>query len=1471
MKIWKKIVRLLVLLVLILPVVAMIAIQIPAVQTFAVGKLSDSLTRNLDGAAHVGKVYFSYPNSLILKDVDIIQGADDTVAHVGKLLIKLKATSLVLDEAVVRRFSLEDGRVNIHRLDDSTTNLSRLLAPWLESPSKTILPWSAFRLDRFTLKHIDVTTDELALQDINLDARKLRYSSDGATARIENLTLRKGDELAVQRLSVDAKYDTTGVTLRDFHYVDDYSSIDADLLGLSFQDFSDFSHFTDKVGISASLQPSRLDLRTIQPFMDLGGRQLALVVAGKVEGTVANLRSDRFRVTSDSGRTQLELNFQTRGLPDLNQARINANVVRGETTTQDLADILSGIMPGFNKASLTQYAPGETLSLTAHADGTPARLQTTAQLQAGTMGSAAVNAILNLASSHFQAEGTVSTSALEIGRILGSPSLGSLTCHTDLSFSTGKKNLSLDVEQLAIDHFTFNGYDYGGIVASASLEDGYLQADLWSNDPNIAVTGHGNAMLGGKKAGSHYQIDLDVRSANLHALNIDPRDSSIVSFSLAADIEQTPEGAFLGTADIRNLQASLPDQTYRIGDISVESQQFSDSYLVTLESVLLRGEYTGNIFVKDFAQEAIHLMYQDNLEHLFGGKHTQKEDVLHPDHFGSIDLHILDLQPFTGFFGPKLFVSPQSHIRAELQNIEVVCDLSSELTAYDRLLLHNIQLRCLTEGERIRAFVNADRLQFGGVLADNLDIDATADSLIDLRLAFHNEDDSGNRANLHTRFSFPTPEKDEYPVRVDLLPSELAIANHPWSLSPAVVRYRDKNIRIDNFSVSNGEQSLLVDGVVSESVTDTVRVMLNDFDLGTANSFLSKDFNLQGLLTGRGEAFAVLGPEKGLLFDMHARYVSVRDIEMGHFVLQSKWDDPEKQFKILLNNTLNGRHPIVANAAFQPADKTVSADVTLDSLALGFAEPLLTGLFTDMGGSLSGHIKASGPLNKISISSEGARLNNVAFTLDYTRVPYIADGPFSISDAGVTFDNVRLTDRFGHEGRLSGGLPYDHLKDIRLNIRLDLDDMMALNTTGHDNESFYGRAFADGTVRVMGSLNKINLNLNITPVGNSSIHIPVGASATKSHSLLTFINNEKKVSLIDSLILARQNPEKTEQSHTDINVNLRLNATPEAEIQVEVDKNTGDILKARGNGMIGITVTSSLFDIKGDYKVDSGSYHFGMLGITSRDFSIDPGGTISFNGDVMDSDLDMTATYRTKASINPLIADSSSVSTRRTVDCRIILTGKLSNPEIRFNIDIPDLDPTTQSRVEGALNTEDKRMKQTLALLVSGGFVPDEQSGIVNSTTLLFSNASEMMSSQLNKIFHQLDIPIDLGFNYQPSENGRDMFDVAVSTQLFNNRVIINGNIGNRQYMSSSNSDIVGDLDIEIKLNRQGQLRLTLFSHSADQYSNYLDQSQRNGAGIVYQEDFNSFKELWRKIFHIKNDERQALPDPNAPRPVRTE
>jgi hypothetical protein len=258
------------------------------------------------------------------------------------------------------------------------------------------------------------------------------------------------------------------------------------------------------------------------------------------------------------------------------------------------------------------------------------------------------------------------------------------------------------------------------------------------------------------------------------------------------------------------------------------------------------------------------------------------------------------------------------------------------------------------------------------------------------------------------------------------------------------------------------------------------------------------------------------------------------------------------------------------------------------------------------------------------------------------------------------------------------------------------------------------------------------------------------------------------------------------------------------------------------------------------------------MGLVSRDFEIQDGSSVRFNGELLESTLDINAIYKTKASLSTLIADTTSVSNRRNVECGISITERLSNPRLSFSIEIPDLDPTIKSRVESALSSDDKIQKQFLSLILSNSFLPDEQSGIVNNSSMLYSNVTEMLANQLSNIFQKLDIPLDLGLNYQPNEKGNDIFDVAVSTQLFNNRVVVNGSVGNKQYNTGGTQDVVGDLDIEIKLDRSGSFRLNVFSHSADSYTNFLDNSQRNGVGLTYQTEFNKFGQFVKGIFTSK-------------------
>jgi hypothetical protein len=315
-------------------------------------------------------------------------------------------------------------------------------------------------------------------------------------------------------------------------------------------------------------------------------------------------------------------------------------------------------------------------------------------------------------------------------------------------------------------------------------------------------------------------------------------------------------------------------------------------------------------------------------------------------------------------------------------------------------------------------------------------------------------------------------------------------------------------------------------------------------------------------------------------------------------------------------------------------------------------------------------------------------------------------------------------------------------------------------------------------------------------------------------------------------------------------VNINLTATPNADIQIIFDEKAGDIIKGRGNGNIRLSLDPSIdkFDLFGNYAIDQGNYLFTLQNIISKHFTIEPGSHISFNGNINKTTLDITAAYKTKASLSALLSDTSDIGNmRRNIDCRIRITGNLFSPDLNYKVEVQNLDAGTRAQVEAAMNSDEKMTRQFISLLTLGSFMPEDQSGI--SSINLSASASEILSNQLSNILTQLNVPLDLGFIYNTTANGNDAWDVAVSTQLFNNRLIINGAFGNAK---TYNSDFTSDIDVELKFDRQGRFRGKAFTHSADQFTNQIDNSQRSGIGFIFQEDFNSFNELFNRWFGRK-------------------
>jgi hypothetical protein len=144
------------------------------------------------------------------------------------------------------------------------------------------------------------------------------------------------------------------------------------------------------------------------------------------------------------------------------------------------------------------------------------------------------------------------------------------------------------------------------------------------------------------------------------------------------------------------------------------------------------------------------------------------------------------------------------------------------------------------------------------------------------------------------------------------------------------------------------------------------------------------------------------------------------------------------------------------------------------------------------------------------------------------------------------------------------------------------------------------------------------------------------------------------------------------------------------------------------------------------------------------------------------------------------------------------------------------------------------------------------------------NNTSELLSNQLNNMLSKVLKDVNLGVNYQPADaTNKEEVDIAVSTQLFNNKVTIDGNVGTNNNSTNQNANsIVGDVNIDYKLTPDGKARVKAFNKTNTNTQTTSNGTYTQGIGIMYREEFDTFGELYKRIFKRKKKKADEKPPP---------
>lgn len=403
-----------------------------------------------------------------------------------------------------------------------------------------------------------------------------------------------------------------------------------------------------------------------------------------------------------------------------------------------------------------------------------------------------------------------------------------------------------------------------------------------------------------------------------------------------------------------------------------------------------------------------------------------------------------------------------------------------------------------------------------------------------------------------------------------------------------------------------------------------------------------------------------------------------------------------------------------------------------------------------------------------------------------------------------------------------------------------------------------------------------------TAPGSTFTFVLSDAEVADEYSFITF-RDRNAPDVADTLSLAIGSPEldrimtervrknREAESASAYNMNFQVDVTPAAQMNLVMDPVGGDKIVAYGSGNINLQYESAndLFRMFGTYTLNRGSYNFTLQDIIIKDFTIRNGSSIAFHGDPYAAQLDISAIYALNANLSDLdesfLTDKDLNRTNVPVHAVLNVDGDMRQPDISFDLEFPTLTSDVYRKVRSIVSTEDMMNRQIIYLLALNRFYTPDYMASTTKGNELVSVASSTISSQLSSILGQLSD----NWSVAPTvRTDRGDFsdvevDLALSSTLLNNRLLLNGNLGYRDNVYNDNS-FIGDFDIEYLLNRSGNIRLKAYNRYNDQNYYVKTALTTQGIGIVFKRDFDNIFSFLRPWL------RKSTPATAAPAPADT-
>jgi len=1464
--------------IIILPTIFYLVLQIPEVQTFLVKRISGHFSDQINSTISVGKIEYRFFNRLSASDILLKDKNNDTLLYskntiIGFKKIDFKNRSLRLGRVILVKpvFALitdSSGSMNLtwylnlfkKQSDSTNKNKINLIIDQIDISDAS---FSYVKKSSIPSK-TKIDFNNLKLTSINGILEDLKIINDTITFNIYNLGFHESSGFQVKRMSSSVVLSKLSYLLKSASFSCDSSIFNISRFGMISDSSSSFKNFTEEVKLDILLEKSLISTSDLQYFIPaLSGINESGTISGKILGTISELRGRNIAL-SFRDHTSISCDFDLSGLPSIENTFIYIGVNSLKTNAEDFkyfklpgkdSLIISDIFYKLGNVTFNGSFTGFTTDFVTYGEirTSQGNFRTDISLRPDE-------------SKKYRIKGLLIGKDINLGELTGKKDMfGKLNMQSNVdgyaySFKKFETNLTGKIDSIEINRYKYRNMTLNGVFTEKTW-DGSINIE----DENIRLSLMG--LLNFKEKLPEFDFTLNVVNANLYKLNIDKLDTtSSLTMLLTSNFKGSSIDNLDGEIKLLNSSFIKYGKNLELNDFLIRTFTENNKPVLSLQTDFVNAKITGyynfstlNRLIKSTMATLMPSQYPDEI----------KQSELKKNNF-NFEINFKKTNKINEFFRTGFLLSDNSDFKGAVFPDSVIkIEGTAKSLTVRKSQFSDFHLDANVSGSELFMNVTSSSLKLIGqseIKNFSLNINTKPDNFV-FKLEWDDKEENINHGNFIARGKIAKrisgKENGNAILTIDIDSTDIYSRSKLWKISQSTIRIDSNSINVNKLRVKYDNNYYLINGTVSEDLSDTLHLEFNGIDISPLNYFINRNtardtnavaLNFKGRINGK---ILVTNVYKNLMVESNivVNDFSLLGSEFGSISLLSVYDINRKVALIKAENNQAGVKKLDIEGYYDPALKRIDLNAIASNVKIDALNPLLKIFASGIDGTVTGKLNLSGEPGKIILKG-AVMAENSSITINYLQTKYNLNDSVLFDKRGIKFNNLKITDPEGNIATLSGSVDHKNFREYSADLIINTNKFLVLNTKQKDNQMFYGTVYATGVTTIKSIGNSVSFDISARTDNNTKFFIPLNKSLSVSeNSFITFINTQTVKDSINRINKTEAVSSAQKQSRMDVNIDLEV--TPEAEVQIIFDSKVGDKMTGHGSGNLNINLNRKRdLRISGDYVIEDGEYLFTLGNLLNKRFYVENGGRIMFSGDIYNAEIELRAIYKNlRTSLYPILPFDPKYNDRIAVEPVLNLSGKLFNPNVKFDINLPSADEETRALVKNALSSEEEINRQFLYLLVMNSFIyQSTATATATGTSAMAVTTTEMITNQLSNWISQISNDFDLGFVYRPGSGNKDInpqeLQVAMSTQILNDKVSINGNFDIRGAANNTNNtdQLTGDFDAEIKITEK--IRFKVFNRFNDISTGKGPYTQ--GIGILFKKDFNKFSDLFGK--KVKTD-----------------